>query len=82
MLEVCKNTKIKYFIFSSTASIYGDISKNSVSENDKNLKYYGKTKLIGEELIKNYSKKSNLKYAILRFFNVIGADSLNERGPY
>ncbi len=83
LLEVCKNTKIKYFIFSSTASIYGDISKNSVSENDKKKpkNIYGKTKLIGEELIKNYSKKSNLKYAILRFFNVIGADSFERTGP-
>ena len=35
LLDVCKDTKIKYFIFSSTASIYGETSKNTVSENDK-----------------------------------------------
>ena len=83
LLDVCKETKIKYFIFSSTASIYGETTKSTVSENDiKNpTNIYGKTKLIGEELIKYYSKKIDLNYAILRFFNVIGADSWRRTGP-
>ena len=34
---------------------------------------YGKTKLEGEKLIKEFCRNRNLNYGILRFFNVAGA---------
>ena len=74
LLEASKNL-IDYFIFSSTCAIY-DTSKAIVNENTKILpkNYYGKTKYLCEKLIKEYSKKHNFKYAILRFFNVAGTE--------
>ena len=45
---------------------------------EKNLclpeSYYGYTKLISENTITNYQKSYNFNYAILRYFNVVGAD--------
>jgi len=77
LLEAAKEAKIKYFIFSSTCAVYGDIKKNTISENDPKIptSIYGMNKLTGERLIKFYAEKYKFKYAILRYFNVIGADS-------
>ena len=77
LLDACVESKIKYFIFSSTCAVYGDIKKNKIKENDTKLptSIYGKTKLVGEELIKYYAKKYKFKFVILRYFNVIGSDS-------
>lgn len=74
LLDLSVKYKVKNFIFSSTCAVYGNV-KGSVSENllKKPESFYGKTKDICEEMIKNYSKNYNLKFIILRYFNVIGA---------
>ena len=81
LIKLCKIKKIKSFVFSSTSAIYGDV-RGKVSEN--NLKIpknnYGRTKLFSEYLIKNYFSKSNTNFAILRYFNVVGADPLLRSG--
>mgnify|MGYP003844882949 FL=1 len=41
---------------------------------------YGRTKFFAEKLISEYSKLYNLNYAILRYFNVVGADYKNRVG--
>ena len=41
---------------------------------------YGKTKLLGEKLIKTNLKKSKINYAILRYFNVAGASKSGKIG--
>jgi UDP-glucose 4-epimerase len=73
---ICKK-KIKYFIFSSTCAVYGNSKKEKVNELDSTIPIsnYAKSKLLSEILIKNYAKKFKFKYAILRYFNVVGADS-------
>ena len=75
LLEASKN-KIKFFIFSSTCAVYNPKKNFIVSEKHKTdpQNIYGLTKLRCENLIKQYSKKNNFKYAILRFFNVVGCD--------
>ena len=81
LILACKKTNIKYFIFSSTCSVYGNV-KGSVSEkkkaNPKN--YYAFTKYKCEELIKKYSSRFKYKYAILRYFNVAGASNSGKLG--
>tara|TARA_E500000178_G_scaffold345591_3_gene395713 strand:+ start:620 stop:1546 length:927 start_codon:yes stop_codon:yes gene_type:complete len=66
-----KFLKVKYFIFASSAAIYG-IKKKKFKETDTKLPInpYGAYKLKFENyMVKN---KKNIKIAILRFFNVIG----------
>jgi UDP-glucose 4-epimerase len=81
LLEACKLCNIKYFIFSSTCAVYGYSNKKS-KENDpvEPKSVYAKTKLKGELLIKDFAKKNNFYYAILRYFNVAGADLKNNVG--
>ena len=80
--RIAKN-KIKYFVFSSTCAVYGSANGGKVSENSPLMpeSNYGKTKLLAEQLTKNYAKKFSFKYAILRYFNVVGADPFLKTGP-
>lgn len=81
LLEACSLCNIKYFIFSSTCAVYGHVNKK-IKENHiaKPESIYAKTKLQGELLIKDYAKKYKFYYAILRYFNVAGADLKNNVG--
>ena len=75
-LNICIKNEIKKFIFSSTASVYGNILKSMVSEKDKlkPINPYAQSKLLFENYLINKSKKYDLSYIILRYFNVAGAD--------
>jgi UDP-glucose 4-epimerase len=76
LLKASVNNNVKNFIFSSTCAVYGNIKANSVNEKSPTepISYYGKTKLLCELLIKDYSFKYKLSSTILRYFNVGGAD--------
>ena len=81
IIKACKDSNVRNVIFSSSCSIYGDV-KGSVSERKKlnPQSYYAFTKYKGEEIIKKYAKKYNYKYAILRYFNVVGASKSGRIG--
>ena len=75
-LDTCLNNQLNKIIFSSTASVYGDTTKDNVSENDmlNPLNPYALSKLKFEDYIVDKSKNDSLKYIILRYFNVAGAE--------
>ena len=71
----CIKNNIKYFIYSSTAAIYENPKRNiKISENFKKNPQnpYGLSKLNVEKYINNV--KAKMKFCILRYFNVAGAD--------
>ncbi|MCP3739185.1 NAD-dependent epimerase/dehydratase family protein [Rossellomorea sp. BNER] len=74
LLEACKEASVKKFIFSSTSAVYGNITKNPISEEDPTLplSYYGLSKLSAENYIKRYNHIFGLPYTILRYGNVYG----------
>ena len=81
ILEAIKKTKVRNFVFSSTCAVYQDgLSKVSESSKLKPTSVYGKTKLKGEKIIKNFCKKNNINYGILRYFNVAGASQSGKIG--
>ena len=75
-LDTCLDNKLNKIIFSSTASVYGNNTKDNVSENDilNPLNPYAISKLKFENYIIDKSKNDSLKYIILRYFNVAGAE--------
>ena len=82
-IKCCKENGIKYFIFSSTAAVYGNLKKNKkVLENFPlmPLSMYGVTKKKIEEYLKKISD-DNFKFFSLRYFNVLGADKNLKYGP-
>lgn len=68
---------VKKYILSSTAAVYGEPEVVPVSETAdlKPINPYGKSKLISEQILKQYSDKYQLNSLIFRYFNVCGASS-------
>jgi UDP-glucose 4-epimerase len=71
------------FIFSSSCTVYGQAEKMPITE-DASIQIamspYGNTKQIGEEIITDVAKVSNIKTILLRYFNPIGAHPSTELG--
>ena len=89
LLNVCIDFNIKYFIFSSSCTIYGDkllkINKDHIfTENDDTnpISPYGNSKLCFEYILKDYAYKYNFRYTILRYFNACGSDPSYDVGEY
>ena len=74
--------KVKHFIFSSTAAVYGEPEKNPVSEDEslKPVSPYGRSKLMVEWMLKDTAFAHDLRYVVLRYFNVAGADPQGRTG--
>lgn len=71
------------FIFSSSCTVYGQAEKMPITENatiQPANSPYGNTKQIGEEIITDVAKVSNVNSILLRYFNPIGAHSSGEIG--
>jgi UDP-glucose 4-epimerase len=71
------------FIFSSSCTVYGQAEKMPITENapiQKAISPYGNTKQIGEEIITEVAKTSNIKSILLRYFNPIGSHPSAEIG--
>jgi UDP-glucose 4-epimerase len=76
LLECCARTGIEHFVFSSTAAVYGIPSGSLISEEMPTapINPYGNSKLMSEWMLRDLAQASDLRYAILRYFNVAGAD--------
>jgi UDP-glucose 4-epimerase len=71
------------FIFSSSCTVYGEAEKMPITENapiQPALSPYGNTKQIGEEIINEVCKVSNINSILLRYFNPMGAHPTAEIG--
>ncbi len=73
---------VKHFIFSSTAAVYGEPEQNPVSEGEslKPVSPYGRSKLMVEWMLEDTAKAHDLRYVVLRYFNVAGADPRGRTG--
>lgn len=76
LLSKMNEYKINYFVFSSSAAVYGSPVKLPIDEQHpvKPINYYGYTKLAIEENLAWFSQLTNLRYAALRYFNATGYD--------
>lgn len=77
LLEAMDKFRINKMIFSSSATVYGNNHASPLKENMRleSINPYGSTKIIIEQLIKDYSKsKTKFKAISLRYFNPLGAD--------
>ena len=82
LLQYCERFGVNKLVFSSTAAVYGEIQEYPVRETSPTLPInpYGWSKLMSERIIRDYALASGLKYVILRYFNVAGADSSGKIG--
>ena len=71
------------FIFSSSCTVYGQAEKMPITEDapvQQPISPYGNTKKIGEEIIRDTAKATNINAILLRYFNPIGAHPSIEIG--
>ena len=71
------------FIFSSSCTVYGQAEKMPITEDapiQTAMSPYGNTKQIGEEIITDAAKVTNINAILLRYFNPIGAHPSAEIG--
>jgi len=82
LLDSMINNNVNKIIFSSTCAIFGIPKNLPITENEpkKPINPYGKSKLMVEKIINDYSNVYNLKYINLRYFNVAGCDKDGEIG--
>ena len=77
LLEMMKKYNVKKFIFSSSATVYGEPEKIPLTEECKTggtTNPYGTTKLFIEQILKDLYKSDNSwDICILRYFNPVGA---------
>ena len=76
ILQEFKARNLSNFIFSSSCTVYGQADEQPIDENTP-LKMpessYGKTKQMGEEILKDFATAYKKKVSLLRYFNPIGS---------
>jgi len=83
LLQELEKKEKAHFIFSSSCTVYGQADIMPIDENapiKPAMSPYGNTKQIGEEIITDASKVSNINAILLRYFNPIGAHPSAEIG--
>ncbi len=77
LLDIMKKHDVKKFIFSSSATVYGDPETVPITEESKiggTTNPYGTSKLFIEQILKDLYKSDNTwDICILRYFNPVGA---------
>jgi UDP-glucose 4-epimerase len=82
LLDAMVRHGVKYFVFSSTAAIFGEPEYSPIDEthSKKPINPYGQSKLMVEQILADYDKAYGLKSVSLRYFNAAGADPEGELG--
>lgn len=83
LLNACVNAGVREFIFSSTSAVYGQPESELINENTpcQPMNPYGWSKWMCEQILFDMQKTCDMRALALRYFNVVGADSLNRAGP-
>jgi UDP-glucose 4-epimerase len=86
LLERMLARDVERMVFSSSAACYGTPDMEQVTETTATgpESPYGESKLIGEWLVRDVARASELRHTSLRFFNVVGSGhhDLYDTSPY
>lgn len=76
LLHCVKKYKVNSLVFSSSCTVYGDTKESPITESHPivdAISPYGTTKIIGEEILSDFTKYCDTKVVCLRYFNPVGA---------
>jgi UDP-glucose 4-epimerase len=84
LLKVMMRHRVKRFIFSSTAAVYGEPERTPITEDHPKqpTNPYGASKHAVERLLSDCDAAYGLKHMSLRYFNAAGADASGEIGEW
>jgi UDP-glucose 4-epimerase len=74
LLEACRKTNVRRFVFASTAAVYGNTNEVPVTElfQPGPTSFYGLSKLTVEKYLALYHTQFGIDYVVLRYANVYG----------
>lgn len=76
VLETMHKYGVPTFVFSSSATVYGEPEVNPILETESRktpLSPYGSTKIMCEDIVEDATKSTDIKAVSLRYFNPVGA---------
>jgi UDP-glucose 4-epimerase len=86
LLQAMADAGVQLFVFSSSAAVYGTPETSLVTESSPTRPEspYGESKLIGEWLLRDQARASELAHTSLRYFNVVGSGypDLRDTSPH
>ncbi|MEM5777593.1 MAG: NAD-dependent epimerase/dehydratase family protein, partial [Candidatus Aenigmatarchaeota archaeon] len=79
ILEACRKSNVKKFVFASTSAVYGIAKKFPTPEEHQlnPISNYGASKVCGEVFCSSYSHSYGIRTIVLRLANIIGERSLH-----
>ncbi len=82
LLDTAIEAGVRQVIFSSTAAVYGNAEVPSIREDMPTapISPYGTSKLMSEIMLHDAGRAHGLRFVILRYFNVAGADPRGRTG--
>jgi UDP-glucose 4-epimerase len=82
LIDSCVRRGVRYFVFSSTAAVYGAPAVVPITEEmpAQPISPYGTSKLMTEWILRDAAAAHAFAYVSLRYFNVAGADLLGRSG--
>ncbi len=82
LLEAMQSAGVSRFVFSSTAATFGNPQADCIAEShpQQPINPYGHTKLMVEQLLRDFYSAYGLNSVSLRYFNAAGADPEAEIG--
>jgi UDP-glucose 4-epimerase len=82
LLDACVAGGVEHFIFSSTAAVYGACEGCCIDESNITapINPYGRSKLMTEWMLQDAARAGDIRFMILRYFNVAGADPAGRTG--
>lgn len=83
LIAAAVDAGVRYFVFSSTAAVYGTQKSNDPVVETAALRPespYGTSKLMTEIMLRDASRAYDFTYTALRYFNVAGADPRGRTG--
>jgi UDP-glucose-4-epimerase GalE len=75
LLEAMGAARVPAFVFSSSCAVYGEPARMPITEDTAKdpVNPYGRTKLVGEGLLRDFAGANGLRSLSLRYFNAAGA---------
>ena len=82
LLEVMVEVESEHLIFSSTCATYGEPVQVPIREDHPQapINPYGRTKLVVEQMLRDFEAAYGLRHVNLRYFNAAGADPEGDLG--
>ena len=82
LIDTAIDAGVGQIIFSSTAAVYGDAKESPIREDAPTapISPYGTSKLMSEIMLHDAGRAHDLRFVILRYFNVAGADPRGRTG--